>query len=176
LVKIGILSDSHKKIGRQQKVIDELKNLGAEFLIHAGDLCKEENLQTLAESGLEYVAVFGNNDHSLINLKDKYNIHQEPYYFNYRDISFKLMHIPNYLDRDSNIIVFGHTHIYQSDYIKNSLYINPGEVCARNYPLSSFVLLEIDEDEYRVNRYIRAIKKKLWQIETKVYKRAKTDV
>jgi putative phosphoesterase len=169
LVKIGILSDSHKKIGRQQKAIDKLKDLKVDLLIHAGDLSKEENLISLKNSNIEYVSVFGNNDFSLLGLKDKYNIFNEPYYFTFKEINFKLMHIPNYLSRDSDVVIFGHTHNYQTNYIDNTLYINPGEICARNYPISSFVLLEIEKDRYHIYHYTRAIKTSIWNISQKSY-------
>ncbi len=41
-MKIGILSDTHKKEKRSQKVVDLLVKNGAEFLIHAGDIVKAE--------------------------------------------------------------------------------------------------------------------------------------
>ncbi|MCJ7766672.1 MAG: metallophosphoesterase family protein, partial [Thiovulaceae bacterium] len=61
-MKIGILSDTHKKEKRSQQVIDHLLKNGAEFLIHGGDIVKEQILEQLAESGLPYLAVYGNND------------------------------------------------------------------------------------------------------------------
>ena len=60
-MKIGILSDSHLKSG-YTKDVDFLKDEGCEYLIHAGDLCIEKNLELLEKSGLKYIAVFGNND------------------------------------------------------------------------------------------------------------------
>ena len=45
-MKVGILSDSHYKSDYTKEVINLLKENQAEYLIHAGDLCKEENLKT----------------------------------------------------------------------------------------------------------------------------------
>ena len=67
-MKIGILSDSHLKSDYTKEVIDFLKEINSEYLVHAGDLCIEKNLQLLEESELKYVAVFGNNDRNLLDL------------------------------------------------------------------------------------------------------------
>lgn len=142
-MKIGVLSDSHFKVEYTKEVIDLLKENGAEYLIHAGDLCLEENLKLLEESGLIYVSVFGNNDMSLISVSNKYNIKQEPYPFKIKDTTFKLMHLPFYMTGDCDVVIFGHTHIFESEYKNNTLFLNPGEVCAREKPLVECVLLEI---------------------------------
>ncbi|WP_320035368.1 YfcE family phosphodiesterase [Halarcobacter sp.] len=156
-MKVGILSDSHYKSDYTKEVINLLKENQAEYLIHAGDLCMEENLKHLEESGLTYVSVFGNNDFSLIELSSKYNIKQEPYYFKIKDISFKLMHLPFYLTGDSDIVIYGHTHIFETDYKNGTLFLNPGEVCAREKPLVECILLDINENEYIIHYYSKDI-------------------
>ncbi len=159
-MKIGVLSDSHFKVEYTKEVIDLLKESGAKYLIHAGDLCLEENLKLLEESGLTYVSVFGNNDMSLISVSNKYNIKQEPYPFKIKETTFKLMHLPYYMTGDCDVVIFGHTHIFESEYKNNTLFLNPGEVCAREKPLVECVLLEIKDNEYIINYYSRDINKK----------------
>ncbi|RXJ66818.1 YfcE family phosphodiesterase [Halarcobacter ebronensis] len=156
-MKVGILSDSHTKSGYTKEVISHLKASGADYLIHAGDLCLEENLKSLEDSGLTYVSVFGNNDFSLISLSSKYNIKREPYLFKIKDTSFKLMHLPYYLTPDSDVVIYGHTHIFETDFKNGTLFINPGEVCAREKPLVECVLLDINENEYIISYYSRDI-------------------
>jgi putative phosphoesterase len=131
-MKIGILSDSHLKSDYTEDVIEFLKNEGCEYLIHAGDLCIEKNLEHLENSGLKYIAVFGNNDRNLFELSSKYNIKQEPYYFKIKEIKFKLMHLPYHLTPDADVVIFGHTHIFENDYKNNTLFVNPGEVLPGN--------------------------------------------
>jgi uncharacterized protein len=156
-MKIGILSDSHHKSDYTKEVIDFLKNEDCEYLVHAGDLCIEKNLQLLEDSELKYVAVFGNNDRNLLQFSSKYNIKTEPYYFKIDDIKFKLMHLPYYLTPDSDIVIFGHTHTFECDYKNKTLFINPGEICAREKPLIECVKLEIKENEYIITRYFKNI-------------------
>jgi uncharacterized protein len=170
-MKIGILSDSHLTSDYTKEVIDFLKEINSEYLVHAGDLCIEKNLQLLEESGLKYVAVFGNNDRNLFNLSFKYNIKQEPYYFKIKDTTFKLMHLPYYLSPDSDVVIFGHTHIFECDYKNKTLFINPGEVCAREKPLIECVQLEIKENEYIISRYFKNINEINFTKEEKKYER-----
>ena len=170
-MKIGILSDSHLKSDYTLLVTNLLKSIGCEYLIHAGDLCKEENLQILKNSGLKYLAVFGNNDRSLLPLASKYNIKPEPYYFKIKDIKFKLMHLPYYLTPDSDVVIFGHTHIFEKDYKNDTLFINPGDVCAREKPLIECVQLEINENEYIITRFFKKVNEELFQKEEYKYER-----
>ena len=170
-MKIGILSDSHHKVDYTKEVIDLLKSKGAEYLVHAGDLCVEDNLKLLEESNLIYVSVFGNNDMSLIPLQNKYTIKQEPYHFKIKDVTFKLMHLPYYLSGDSDVVIYGHTHIFETDYKGKTLFLNPGEVCAREKPKVECVLLEINENEYIINYYSRDINKKEFEKKEIKYER-----
>ncbi|PLY06354.1 MAG: YfcE family phosphodiesterase [Arcobacter sp.] len=170
-MKIGILSDSHHKSDYTKEVIELLKDKGSEYLIHAGDLCIEKNLKLLEESGLIYVSVFGNNDMSLISVSNKYNIKQEPYAFKIKDTTFKLMHLPYYMTGDCDVVIFGHTHIFESEYNNGTLFLNPGEVCAREKPKIECVLLEIKENEYIINYYSRNINEKEFLKEEIKYER-----
>lgn len=170
-MKIGILSDSHLKSDYTKEVIDFLKEIKSDYLVHAGDLCIEKNLLLLEESELKYVAVFGNNDRNLLNLTSSYNIKQEPYYFKIKDTTFKLMHLPYYLSPDSEVVIFGHTHIFECDYKNKTLFINPGEVCAREKPLIECVQLEIKENEYIISRYFKNINENLFKKEEYKYER-----
>lgn len=156
-MKIAVISDSHFQVALTQDAITFLKSQGAQYLIHAGDLCKEENLQLLKESSLPYVCVFGNNDSHLSEVAHKYNIRQEPYNFKIQESSFSLMHLPYYLSAQSDVVIFGHTHIFEHEYKEGTLFLNPGEICAREKPLSECVLLEINENEYIISYYFKKI-------------------
>ncbi|MCT7630189.1 YfcE family phosphodiesterase [Aliarcobacter butzleri] len=168
---IGILSDSHFKVAYQKEVVELFKNERCEYLIHAGDFCCEKNLQLLKESNLNYIVVFGNNDRDLFDLASKYNIKSEPYYFKIEDLKFKLMHSPYHLTPDSNIVIFGHTHKFHCEYTNKTLFLNPGEVCAREEPIISCMQLEINENEYIITRYFRNINENNFMKEEFKYER-----
>jgi len=152
-LKIGIVSDSHKKIDLLKNALKKLKDDGAEFIIHAGDIVLKESLEVLKNSGLPYQAVFGNNDTELLNLAGVYNIATEPHYFKIGEMRVKLMHYPYYLNNDVNLIVFGHTHYFECELKNNTLYINPGEICARKKPVSEFALVENRDNKWKVFHY-----------------------
>lgn len=170
-MNIGILSDSHLKSDYTKDVIDFLKSQDCQYLVHAGDLCIEKNLQLLEESNLSYVVVFGNNDRSLLSLASKYNIKNEPYYFKIKDIKFKLMHLPYHMTPDCDVLIFGHTHKFESDYKNKTLFLNPGEVCAREKPLIECMKLQINENEYIITRYYRNINEENFKKEEIIYEK-----
>ncbi len=156
-MKIAVISDSHSKVALTKEAIDFLKDKGAQYLIHAGDLGPEDNLKLLKESGLPYVCVFGNNDYALLEVANNYNIHKEPYKFKIKETSFSLMHMPYYMNSQTNVVISGHKHIFETGYKNGTLFLNPGEICAREKPLSECVLLEINENEYIISYYFKKI-------------------
>ena len=162
-MKIAILSDSHSKVALTNEAIEFLKLQGASYLVHAGDFGNEENLEVVKNAELPYVCVFGNNDYNLTEVAHKYNIHKEPYNFKIKDVSFTLMHMPYYMNSQSNVVLFGHTHIFEHDYKNGTLFLNPGEICAREKPLSECVLLEINENEYIIHYYFKNINSKEYE-------------
>ncbi|SFV64206.1 FIG009886: phosphoesterase [hydrothermal vent metagenome] len=157
-MKIGIFSDTHKKIKKAKKTLDFLLAEGAEFIIHAGDIVEPEILELLANCGKPYIAVYGNNDAHLMQHHEHYNLVQEPYYFKLANTKFKLMHLPFYMSNDAEVVIFGHTHQFEVEYKSKTLYLNPGEVCARKKPLSECALLEVTPNKFIVNYYTRKSK------------------
>lgn len=170
-MKIGVLSDSHQRADLTEDAIEYLCNQGAQYLLHAGDLCIEDNLKLLQDSKLPYVTVFGNNDSSLLSLSSKYNIKKEPYYFKIKEHTFKLMHLPFYMSGDSDIIIFGHTHEFEVSFNNKKLFLNPGEICAREKPKSEMVLLEIEESRYIIKHFFKKIDEENYEKEEYIYER-----
>ena len=152
-MKIGILSDTHTKVKKAKESLDKLISDGAEFIIHAGDICEYETLELLKNCGKRYVAVYGNNDAHLVEYHNNYNLVQEPYYFKLAQTEFKLMHLPFYMTPDVEVVLFGHTHEFHSEFNNNTLFLNPGESCARNKPLSECAMLEVKTNKFKVTYY-----------------------
>ena len=170
-MKIGIMSDTHKKIGRAKKAIDLLKEKGCEWIIHAGDIVKEEILDYLEEVYKNrYIAVLGNNDYHLYSVVDKYHLVTEPYYFKLANHTWKLMHYPKYIfPLDTDIIVYGHTHDVDISFNGKNLILNPGEVCARDHGFSTCMSLDIEENRYIVTLFYRKIKTDEWKTKVKEF-------
>ncbi len=172
LMKIGIISDTHKKYKKAKKAVEMLLKNGAEFIVHAGDIVEVDTLELLKNSTKKYVAVYGNNDAHLVTHNNDYNLVQEPYYFKLADTSFKLMHHPFYMTPDTEIVLYGHTHIFKSEFNNGTLFLNPGEACARNKPVSSCAMIEINKKTIQVTRYFRD--KKAKDFDSKVYSYTRT--
>ena len=156
------MSDTHKKIGRSQKVVDLLKEHGASQIIHAGDIVKQEVLDQLEASGLPYIAVYGNNDTHLYKYQYDYNLVEEPYHFHIGKLSASLMHHPTYVSKDKDIMIYGHTHDFDARFEAGTLILNPGEASARDKPLSECILLDICDEAYNISYFYRAVKTDVW--------------
>ena len=154
-MKIGILSDTHTKIERAKDSLRQLLDDGAEFFIHAGDVCEYETLELLKNSGKRYVCVYGNNDAHLVRHHNEFNLVQEPHYFKLSNTKFKLMHLPYYMTPDAEVVIYGHTHTFKSEFKGGTLFLNPGESCARNKPLSECAMLEVQEKKLIVTYYFK---------------------
>jgi len=163
-MKIGILSDSHTKVKQAESALEMLLQNGAEFIIHAGDIVKKETLELLKHCGTKYIAVYGNNDAHLQQYQDEYNLVQEPYYFKLARTKFKLMHLPFYMSGDADVVIFGHTHTFETEFVEGTLFLNPGEICARNKPVSECAMLEILENEFIVHYYTQQEKEKSYSV------------
>ncbi len=172
-MKIGIISDTHKKVGKAKKALDMLIENGVEFIIHAGDIVEIQTLELLKNSGLEYIAVYGNNDSHLLEHQKLYNLVQEPCYFKLANTKFKLMHLPLYMTPDSEVIIYGHTHVFDSKFKNNTLFLNPGEICARKKSFSECAILEITNNNFLVTHYSRETKSDIFKNKQYNYKREK---
>jgi hypothetical protein len=171
MIKIGILSDTHFKSKLHQEAISHLLKSGAEYFLHTGDIGKEEHLMMLEATKKPYRVVFGNNDHNLFSLSSKYQIHKEPYYLTIDDIKIKIMHLPYFMSADTDLVISGHTHYFEANLNGDTLYLNSGEICAREKNLTECVLLEITDKEWCVNRYFRKPTIKEWSSKKYLFKR-----
>lgn len=163
MIHIGVLSDSHKQVKLQKEAIEHLKNEGAHYLLHLGDFELQENIESLAASKLPYAGVFGNNDRALMPLATHYKIAKEPYYLKIKELTIKMMHLPYYLSSDSDIVLFGHLHKFSAEFQAGTLFLNPGEVCARNKNLSECALIKADSNQFLVNYYFKEPNATIWQ-------------
>jgi len=163
-LKLGILSDSHRQTQLHQAAINHLRACGATYLLHAGDLEIEEHLKMLVDSGLPTFSVYGNNDTALIPLYGHYPIYREPFYVKLQEIRIKMMHLPYYMSGDADIVISGHTHHFNAELQGSTLFINPGEVCAREKPLSECAMVEILDGAFQVTHYFRPLNAQEWTV------------
>ena len=65
-MKIGIISDTHDRIEKLQKVLGMLKDNNVKVLIHCGDFCAPFMMNELSKFNGEVHCVFGNVDDRFI--------------------------------------------------------------------------------------------------------------
>ena len=94
---IGVISDSHRETKVAASAIEWLLARGADLLVHAGDIVESETLRLLQQSGKPYFAVLGNNDEALVELKNDFNLYDEPFCTEFAGLRLKIMHHPFYL-------------------------------------------------------------------------------
>ncbi|MGM0533876.1 MAG: metallophosphoesterase family protein, partial [Campylobacterota bacterium] len=87
-------------------------------------------------------------------------IYPQPHYFKLKDTTFKLMHLPFYLAGDVRVVISGHTHEFSCEKKGRTLFLNPGEVCARNKPVSEYATLTVQEGRYKVVHYFKDLQTK----------------
>jgi hypothetical protein len=75
----------------------------------------------------------------------------------------KLMHLPFYMNADRQVIIFGHTHVAECDFKHKTLFLNPGEACARDEPVSTCMMLEVTESVFKVTHYSREIESTVFE-------------
>ena len=144
-MRIGLISDTHGYLPAE--VFGIFK--GVDLILHAGDVGREEVLIELA-SIAEIKAVYGNVDHYPLRGKLK-NIE----FFEREDVKFCLTHIiPSpktfafqlfKMNREADVVVFGHTHKPEQVRFNDILFVNPGSATQPRYSQNrSVALLEIE--------------------------------
>ena len=142
--RVGIISDTHGLL--REEVINQLKT--CDYIIHAGDIDKEEVLDELKNIAPLFV-VRGNNDKG--EWADSLS---RELYFNIGDIKFYMIHnikdIPNNL-KNVDVIVFGHSHKYFYEVVDNIAYLNPGSCGKKRFNLPiNFVIMTIKNKDYNI--------------------------
>ena len=94
---IGVISDSHRETKVAASAIAWLLARGADLLVHAEGIVESETLRLLRQSGKPYFAVLGNNDEALAELKNDFNLYDEPFCTEFAGLRLKIMHHPFYL-------------------------------------------------------------------------------
>ena len=61
-MKIGLLSDSHRHTRRLSAAVEALVDLGAEAIVHCGDILSADDVKVLGEAGVPAYLVCGNMD------------------------------------------------------------------------------------------------------------------
>lgn len=138
--RIAVISDTHGML--RKEVLDYAGT--CEAVLHAGDTGKREIIQKLKKVAPVYV-VKGNTDKEWTDIP-------EELYFGLYGFNFYMVHNKKHIKADiskTDIIIYGHSHIYKEEYLKDILYLNPGSCGPGRFRLAiTMAVITLDEKEH----------------------------
>ncbi len=157
-MRVGIISDTHDHVWNLEKAIEILKNQKVNALFHCGDLVSPFMIEILLKLEKPVHLILGNNKGDIVLLmniiKDNSLIHfygdRGEVLLNEKEIC--LVHYPDEAlafasTGKYDYVFFGHTHLFETKKIGNTLLINPGEVLGKKQK-PSLVILELSTGEF----------------------------
>jgi uncharacterized protein len=154
---LGILSDTHDRVDAMAEGVRLLKEAGAEFYIHCGDVGSERVLDHLA--GLPSAFVFGNTDWDRAGLRryaptigvrcleafDTVELDGKRIAVTHGDDGPLIRRL--LADQDHDYLLVGHSHIAGDERIGRIHIINPGAL--HRARVKTVALLDLSKDELR---------------------------
>lgn len=152
-MKIIVVADSH---GDVSLLKDKISQIDAQMLIHLGDYDSDVE-KIYGVTDFPIYAVRGNNDYSSMYLDDKilhveghtlFITHGHKYgvYMGTERLYYKALEV------GADIVLYGHTHYYDYESYGDVKIINPGSLSLSRDGINSFVVLDISEDDIKVER------------------------
>lgn len=145
-MRIGITGDTHGSIEAMEKIAKRKMKL--DLWLHTGDFYSDaDKLEEMVKTPVE--AVLGNNDFANASVEyEKTFSHLGHKIFlthGHKYTSSKLLYKAK--EAEANIVVYGHTHIFEVLWFEDILFINPGSPAyPRGRSRSSFAVLELFEN------------------------------
>jgi putative phosphoesterase len=165
-MKICIVSDSHDHREPFSAAVAEAKTLGAQAVLHCGDLVAPSTLHAVTRLGLPVHLIHGNNSGDLFNLYRFAQEHADCIHYYGQDKSLDLaqrrifmVHYPHYaramaLTGDYDLVCNGHEHRAVIERIPNikggsTLRIDPGTVAGISAP-PTYVFGDLQTLEFEI--------------------------
>ncbi|MDI6801880.1 MAG: metallophosphoesterase [Thermodesulfovibrionales bacterium] len=153
---VGIISDTHDHLDNLKRALKIFEEKKVGHIIHAGDFCSPFTWRVIKHFKGGFTGIFGNNDGEKVLLKKLFQerIYTQPYKFTLHNRGIVIIHEPDVADelaesRCFDLIVFGHTHEPVIKRVRDTLIVNPGEVCGWLYgkPTAAIINLETMDAE-----------------------------
>jgi putative phosphoesterase len=173
-MKIAIISDTHNLLREEVKL--QLKD--CDMILHAGDICSPAVYDALVASGKPMLVVRGNGDgrwaaeKGIPKVVDTCLSELEGWSVFWKDSKMQNLRIYMVHDRKDipadilegngkcDLVVFGHSHKYESFYAGKTLVINPGSCGLVRFRLPvTMAVVEVSDSAERVSDkfYVRRI-------------------
>ena len=160
---IGLISDTHDNLPMIDRAVSRLNEEEVELVLHAGDYVAGFVIPRFKELKAKMIGVFGNNDgdHELLRKRFSENERLE-LRGNFAEISadglkIALLHggdvelLEALINQESfDVVVHGHTHVYEIRWRGKTLVVNPGEVCGYLTGKSTLALLDTVKREAKI--------------------------
>lgn len=165
-MRICIVSDSHDRRDRLAAAVAEAKSLGAQAVIHCGDLVAPSTLHAIIPLGLPVHLVHGNNPGDLYHLAKLAHESKGQVHYYGQDGCFALagrrifiVHYPHHgramaLTGDYDLVCNGRKHRAHVDRVRNvrgseTVWLNPGTVGGVSAP-ATYVLGDLEKMKFVV--------------------------
>ena len=131
-MKIAIVSDTHDNLASFNKIIDWLNSEKIKIILHCGDICNQETINTAAKNFKgEIKFIRGNGDFNLNEIPEKMEVElggKKIGFVHYPKIAKEMAESGKY-----DLVFYGHTHKPWEEKIGNCRLINPGEVAGQRF-------------------------------------------
>ncbi len=155
-MKVAIISDSHDNMPLIKRAVERFRELGVEFVLHAGDFVAPFSLRPLMDSGIEWKGVFGNNDgekNGLVKVSSG-RISEPPLSLELDGKKIVVVHKPEEVSPEfyasQDVVVYGHTHQKEIRKEGACLVVNPGELCGYLTGNPTFAVLDTEAMEAQI--------------------------
>jgi len=150
-MKIGILSDSHGRVGTVREALTELRSRGIDTVLHCGDIDDEPTIRLFA--GLKAHFVFGNCDTDRDELRQVMaevgaTLHEPFGHVTLDGVEIAFVHgddgtLFRDLERSDafDFLFYGHTHVAEEHRTGRTRVINPGAL--QRARVKTFVILDL---------------------------------
>ena len=160
---IGLIADTHDNLPMVDRAVKRLNEENVGLVLHAGDYVAGFVIPRFEKLKAKLIGVFGNNDgdHELLRKRFSENKRLE-LRGNFAEITagglkIALLHggdvelLEALINQESfDVVVHGHTHIYETRIKGKTLVVNPGEVCGYLTGKSTLALLDTVKREARI--------------------------
>lgn len=144
-MKVVVISDAHGDISIIRKIADIEKN--ADAFIDAGDSCLE------AEEIRPFVSVKGNCDYCFYPLSRILYFEGWRVFIAHGASMSKYALINLAKSHKCNMLIYGHTHKYESSIIDSIYVVNPGSISRpRDGYAGTYVTIDFSEDDIKINK------------------------
>ncbi len=159
---IGVMSDTHDNVDAIKRAVKVLVSRNVDFLIHCGDYISPFTIKLYRELKCPFYGVYGNNDGDKYTLNQRFKelnaeVHGQPHLYVLGERKIFVIHGLRSPETTKSIvyalaekgeldvIIYGHTHVFEEKRTRKTLILNPGEVCGYLTGKKTVALLETKE-------------------------------